>query len=105
MFGQLALGKKDADIVNALVTKGVQGDRALTIVQTARTRRKTAIRTRGKKRVKIGSIVLAIGAVITVGTFLAAASSPGGGIYFVAFGPVLLGIYYLALGLWDLIQQ
>jgi len=105
VFGQLSLGKKDADMVNALVAKGVQADRAQTIVQSARIRRKTAIRNRGKKRIKIGSIAIAVGAVISVGTFLAAASSPSGGIYFVAFGPVLLGVYYLALGLWDMMRR
>ena len=105
VFQQLSYGKKDADIVNLLVTRGVQADRAQTIVQTARIRRKTSIRNRGKKRVKIGSIAIAVGAVITVGTFLAASSSPSGGIYFVTYGPILLGIYYLALGLWDMMRQ
>ncbi len=105
VFGQLSLGKKDADIVNALVAKGVQTDKAQTIVQTARVRRKTALRNRGKKRIKIGAIAVAVGAVITVGSYLAAAFSATGGIYIVSFGPILFGLYYLALGISDAMKR
>ncbi|HEV2120907.1 MAG TPA: hypothetical protein VGS11_12495 [Candidatus Bathyarchaeia archaeon] len=105
VFGQLSLGKKDAEIVNALVAKGVQADKAQTIVQTARVQRKTAIRSRGKRRIKIGLIAFAIGALITVGTFLAAASSVTGGVYVVSFGPILFGLYYLALGIADSMKR
>jgi hypothetical protein len=105
VFGQLSLGKKDAEIVNLLVAKGVQADKAQTIVQTARDRRKTAIRRRGKRRIKIGLIAFSIGVLITVGTFLAAASSVTGGVYVVSFGPILLGLYYLALGMADSMKR
>jgi hypothetical protein len=105
VFGQLSLGKKDAEIVNALVAKEVQADKAQTIVQTARVRRKMAIRSRGKRRIKIGFIAFAIGVLITLGTYLVAASSVTGGVYVVTFGPILFGLYYLAFGITDSMKR
>ncbi len=52
-----------------------------------------------EQRLLGGAILLLIGLVVTGGTYALAASSPGGGTYLIAFGPVLLGIYYLARGL------
>lgn len=101
MYGQLALGKKDQDIVNSLVMKGMPNDRAAYIVQGARSQRVASLKLRGRKRIKSGLIAILVGVVITIGTLLAAASGVTGGFYVVSFGPILFGLYYLALGLSD----
>lgn len=101
VYGQLALGKKDPDIVNQLVMRGIPNDRALSIVQNAKTQRMNFFRLRGKRRIRNGSIAILVGIVITVATLLAAAYGVTGGFYVVSFGPILFGIYYLALGLSD----
>lgn len=101
VYGQLALGKKDQDIVNSLVMKGMPNDRAAYIVQGARSQRVASLKLRGRKRIKSGLIAILVGVVITIGTLLAAASGVTGGFYVVSFGPILFGLYYLALGLSD----
>jgi hypothetical protein len=101
----LALGKKDPDIVNLLVTKGIAIDRAQFIVQAARTQRKNFLRSRGRRRIRNGSIAILVGIVITAGTLLAAAYGVSGGFYVVSFGPILFGLYYLALGLSDRMKR
>jgi hypothetical protein len=101
VYGQIALGKKDSDIVNQLVMKGMQNDRAQLIVQNARTQRMNFFRRRGARRIRNGFIAILIGIVITIGTLLAAAYGATGGFYVVSFGPILFGLYYLALGLSD----
>jgi hypothetical protein len=101
VYAQLALGKKDPDIMNQLVMRGMPNDRALSIIQNARMQRMNFFRLRGKRRIRNGSIAILIGIVITVGTLLAAAYGVTGGFYVVSFGPILFGLYYLALGLSD----
>jgi len=103
VFEQLRLGKKDPEIVNGLVAKGVPVDQAQVIAQTARARRVESFKLRGKRRIKNGSIVLLLGVVLTVGTYLASADL--GGFYFVSFGPILYGLYSLAMGISDSMKR
>jgi hypothetical protein len=99
VYSQLALGKKDPDIVNQLIMKGMPNDRALSIIQNARTQRMNFFRMRGKRRIRNGAIAILIGIVITAATLLASAYT--GGFYVVSFGPILFGLYSLAVGLSD----
>jgi len=105
VFGQLALGKKDPDIVNLLVTKGIAIDRAQFLVQAARTQRMNFLRSRGGRRIRNGSIAILVGVGLTAVTLVAAASGVTGGFYVVSFGPILFGIYYLALGISDRLKR
>jgi hypothetical protein len=105
VFGQLALGKKDPDIVNLLVTKGFAIDRAQSIVQAAKMQRMNFFRLRGRRRIRNGFIALLVGVAITAVTLVAAASGVTGGFYVVSFGPILIGLYYLAIGISDRMKR
>ncbi len=52
-----------------------------------------------RSRIVAGAIFLVIGLLISLGTYEAAASNPTGGVYLVAYGPVIFGAYLLLSGL------
>ena len=52
----------------------------------------------------IGGIVCLVGTVITVGSFAAASSSPGGGSYMIAWGAILFGGIQCLRGLGEIIS-
>ncbi len=56
-------------------------------------------RKRGMRQIVIGAVVFVIGLVITVATYSSASSSPTGGTYVVAYGPMILGVVYVIRGL------
>ena len=56
------------------------------------------VRKRAMKQVAIGAVIFIVGLVITVATY-SNASSSGGGTYFVAWGPMILGIIWVIRGL------
>lgn len=56
-------------------------------------------RRRGLRQVITGSILFVIGLAITIFTLGHAASSPTGGTYFVAWGPMLVGLIAIIRGL------
>jgi hypothetical protein len=53
-------------------------------------------RAEGVKQIVGGLIALVVGLAITIGTYAAAS---GGGVYFVAYGPMIFGVIYLIKGL------
>src|SRR4051812_34891594 len=53
-------------------------------------------RAEGVKQFVGGLIALVVGLAITIGTYTAAS---GGGVYFVAYGPMIFGVIYLIKGL------
>ena len=55
-------------------------------------------RRRGVRQVITGSVLLVIGLLITIGTLSHAESSPSGGTYFVAWGPMIIGIIAIVRG-------
>jgi Protein of unknown function (DUF2510) len=57
-----------------------------------------AARASARKSLIIGAIIIAIGLAISIGTYVAAASNPNGGHYFLAFGPVIVGVLALFRG-------
>jgi hypothetical protein len=57
-----------------------------------------AARASARKTLIIGAIVTAAGLAITIGTYAAAASNPNGGHYFLAWGPVIVGVLALFRG-------
>lgn len=52
-----------------------------------------------RNRIAVGAILLAIGLLVTAGTYGLAATNPSGGTYFVAYGPAIIGAYLLITGL------
>ena len=56
------------------------------------------VRKRAMKQVAVGAAIFLVGLVITVATY-SNASSSGGGTYFVAWGPMILGIIWVIRGL------
>jgi hypothetical protein len=55
-------------------------------------------RKRGMRQVITGSVLFVIGLVITIATYSSASSSPTGGTYFVAWGPMIFGIIAIIRG-------
>ena len=62
-------------------------------------------RSRALRTVVAGAVLAGVGLIISVATYAAAASNPRGGSYFVAFGPVILGIILMVRGWRDLDRQ
>ena len=56
------------------------------------------VRKRAMKQVAVGAVIFLVGLVITVATY-SNASSSGGGTYFVAWGPMILGVIWVIRGL------
>jgi hypothetical protein len=56
-------------------------------------------RKRGMRQIVIGAVIFVIGLVITVATYSSASFSPTGGTYVVAYGPMILGVFYVIRGL------
>jgi hypothetical protein len=56
-------------------------------------------RNRGIRQIVIGAIIFVVGLIITIATYSAASSSPTGGTYFVAYGPMIIGVVSIIRGL------
>jgi hypothetical protein len=54
-------------------------------------------RKRGMKQIVIGALLFVVGLVITVATYSSASS--GGGTYFVAYGPMIVGVIWVIRGI------
>jgi hypothetical protein len=59
----------------------------------------TVARKRGMRQIAIGAVVFVIGLVITIATYSSASSSPSGGTYVLAYGPMILGVMYAIRGI------
>ena len=55
-------------------------------------------RSRGIRQIVIGAIIFVVGLIITVATFSAASSSRTGGTYFIAYGPMIIGVIGIIRG-------
>jgi hypothetical protein len=53
----------------------------------------------GRVQMVIGALAIVAGLVITIWTYSSASSSPTGGTYFVAYGPIIFGAFLLFQGL------
>ena len=60
---------------------------------------------RGTRLIIIGGVIFAIGVVITVATYAAAADNPAGGTYFVMYGPMIGGLIAVVQGVIDLTRN
>jgi hypothetical protein len=55
-------------------------------------------RGRGIRQIVIGAVIFVIGLIITIATYSAASSSHTGGTYFVAYGPMIIGVISMIRG-------
>lgn len=82
-------GEKSAeDTIKLLVDQGTDPEVAATIVKTVEQRISTREKPSTNKDMIVGGLLFAIGLIITVGSYAAAA---GGGTYVVAWGAMLFG--------------
>ena len=100
--GQFRLGRKKSQIISAVVKSGVPQAQASKIVEDVESAikktRKSSRKSRGKKQLIYGGVILAIGVAITGGTYVAAASGATGGYYLVSFGAILVGLFSIIRG-------
>jgi hypothetical protein len=106
---QFALGKKKSKIIDALVKSGVPQAQSSKIVEdvenTIKKARKSSRKSRGRKQLIYGGIILAIGVAITGGTYVAAASGATGGYYLVSFGAILVGLLSIIRGAVNIVRS
>lgn len=87
-------GESGTTVLRYLVEKELLQDQARQIVENAiRSARPGSL-----ILVTIGSVAVLLGIVVTVASYLAAASSPFGGTYHIWWGPVVCGLVALLVG-------
>jgi hypothetical protein len=101
----LAAGRKDDKVVTDLVKAGQSQEYAAGLVGSLRQAIEAyksspeGIRAMVKKhrsQMIWGAVGIVVGLAVTIGTFKAAIE--GGGYYFIFYGPVIWGVYYLITG-------
>lgn len=97
---QFAQGKARADILDNLQSDGCPPDLAVAIANRGLQIKRREFRMRGLKGLGVGCAMLALGAVITFGTYSVAASGGGGGTYVVATGLFGVGLVSIVMGAW-----
>lgn len=99
-------GHSNSRVEQALVDRSVPADAAHTIVRQLdeeRSRQYSKLnRDAALRNMAIGGVICAIGLVISIGSYQAAASSPSGGSYVVAWGAVIFGGYQFLRGFFAL---
>ena len=55
-------------------------------------------RSRGIRQIVIGAVLFLIGLIVTVATYSSASSSRTGGTYFIAYGPMIIGVISIIRG-------
>lgn len=88
---------QDSEIVSKLMKAGCSEKYAKRLLSDEQLKRRLEAQDRAHGRIKQGWIITIIGAVITAGTFLSAASD-GGGVYVVTWGAILFGIVEIFKG-------
>ncbi|MDL5158901.1 hypothetical protein [Actinomycetospora termitidis] len=82
--------------MDATVPGAAQHDGPAPYEQTAAERGSLA-----RRRLVVGAIWLILGVLVTVITY---ANAAGGGIYVVAWGPMIFGVFRIVQGLWTATQ-
>ena len=96
---QMRLGLPGAQIEKLLVQKGLDEKTAAAVVNNLYQLRSDAVRKAGQRDMVIGGLICVIGLVVTIGSYGAAASSPTGGSYVIAWGAVIFGAIQFFRGL------
>jgi hypothetical protein len=99
---QFTLGRKKSEIISALVKSGVSQAQSAKIVEDVenaiKKARKSSRKSRGRKQLIYGSVLLVIGVAITAGTYVVALSGATGGYYLVSAGAILVGLLSIIRG-------
>ena len=93
-------GKSRKEIVKTLINSGLNPQDADSLVQYAASTHKAEIRKGAAKQLGFGALLFVLGAVITAATYSAAHN---GGVYVVAYGPMIFGGVAVLRGLFRLI--
>ena len=93
-------GKKRKEIIAILVKSGMNAPEAESLVAYALANHKAEIRKGAAKQMGVGFLMLAVGIVITAATYSMARN---GGMYIVAYGPVVFGAVGVIRGLFRVI--
>lgn len=99
-------GESNYKIEKALVEKGLPQDIARTVVQNLEQERQRqynqAHRDAAMRNMAVGGVICVIGLIISIGSYQAAANSPSGGSYVVAYGAVIFGGIQFLKGLFSM---
>lgn len=98
-------GMSDYQVEKALVDKGLNEADARAVVRNLGKARSSVNRDAALKNMGVGALICIVGIVITAATYSAAANSPGGGRYVVAWGAVIFGGIQFLRGLFQLMTS
>lgn len=90
-------GKNENDVRQMVADEGGSPELAERLLKNLREESKSESRGEGKRDLVIGLIVLAVGLVVTIGSY--AAASEGGGSYFITYGLIAAGAIQTIRGL------
>ena len=93
-------GKSRKEVVKTLINSGINAPEAESLVNYAISTHKAEIRKGAMKQIGVGFLMLAIGIVITAATY---SMAHNGGVYVVAYGPVIFGAIAILRGLFRLV--
>ncbi len=93
-------GKSRKEIVTALINSGINAAEAESMVNYAVSAHKGEIRKGAAKQLGIGVLMLVVGVMITAATYSMASN---GGMYVVAYGPIIFGAISVLRGLFRLV--
>jgi hypothetical protein len=93
-------GKSRKEVVKALVNSGINAVEAESMVNYAVSTHKAEIRKGAVKQLGVGLLMVVVGVVITAATYSMASN---GGIYVVAYGPIIFGAISVLRGLFRLV--
>lgn len=101
-------GHANHKIEKALVEKGLPADAARSVVRNLADERhrqySQAHRDAAVRNMAVGGVICVIGLVVSIGSYQAAASSPSGGSYVVAWGAVIFGGFQFLKGLFSMME-
>ncbi len=88
---RMMAGISHAQIEKDLIEKGLDQEAAHTVVSNLNDMKSKAVRGAATKNMLIGGLICAVGTVITVWSYTAAANNAQGGSYVVAWGAIIFG--------------
>src|SRR5258708_39414668 len=94
--GAIGRGRSRKEVVRALVDSGINAAEAEAMVNYAVSNHKAEIRKGAMKQLGVGFLMFVVGVVITAATYSMASN---GGIYVVAYGPIIFGAISILRGL------
>ncbi|MCB9452279.1 MAG: hypothetical protein H6672_12630 [Anaerolineaceae bacterium] len=97
--GMMKQGTSEYRIEQALIEKGLTKEAARTVVGNLSRLRRETVRKAAQRNMMVGGAICVIGLVVTILSYNAAAASPTGGRYIIAWGAVIFGAIQFFRGL------